>query len=227
MAAPKMTMALASLLLSGAFAITPYSDGQATVTVEPQQIGSTTSNVLGILIYSMNCCTVVESTQCQVSLSTATDAVPPESSAAYSAPVVEPTTQDAYPATSAVVDTIAHGWPVPTTVVTEVAPGAPQPTSQPAATVVSATEGTGNPTLETDSVLAATGSAEVTSGTLSASSSITGKQQANSTSVFTHDSPSGSMTAPSAPDRTNAGAALKAFPSIAFGVATMAVAYLI
>lgn len=68
MAGPKMTMALASLLLSGAFATTPYcecfsktaeifnssnhrhltdclsADCQSTVTAEPQQIGSTTSN---------------------------------------------------------------------------------------------------------------------------------------------------------------------------------------
>lgn len=70
MAAPKMTMALASLLLSGAFATTQYcehpyffnngreqfhinlqlltdsslADSQSTVTVETQQIGTTTSN---------------------------------------------------------------------------------------------------------------------------------------------------------------------------------------
>ncbi|PNP56674.1 hypothetical protein THARTR1_03370 [Trichoderma harzianum] len=44
MATPKMTMALASLLLSGTFAATQYSDSQSTVTAEPQQIGTTTSN---------------------------------------------------------------------------------------------------------------------------------------------------------------------------------------
>ncbi|KAL7797293.1 hypothetical protein V8C37DRAFT_399905 [Trichoderma ceciliae] len=228
MPAPKMTMALASLLLSGAFAVTPYADGQSIVTVEPQQIGSTTSN--GILVYSMNCCTVIESTQCQVSLSTATNAVPPESSAGYSAPAIESTAQAAS-ATSAAGQTIVSGEPVPTTAVTEVAPGSPQPTSQPAATVISTTDSLGNPTLETNSVLAATGSTVVTSGTVSASSSITGKQQINSTSIFTHDSPSGSpsgsMTAPSAPDQTNAGVALKVLPSVAFGVATMVMAYLI
>ncbi|KAM0262453.1 hypothetical protein ACHAQJ_001707 [Trichoderma viride] len=221
MAAPKMTMALAGLLLTGAFAMTPYSDCQSTVTVEPQQIGSTTSN--GILMYSMNYCTVIESTQCQMSLATATNAVPPESSAGYSAPVVESTTQ-AVSATSAVGETSVPGEPVPTTIMTEIAPGAPQPTGQTATTVISTTDSLGNPTLATSSVLAATGSAVVTSGSLSASGSATGKQQTNSTSVLTHDSPSGSMTAPSAPDRTNAGAILKALPSVAFGVAAMVMA---
>ncbi|RFU77748.1 hypothetical protein TARUN_4459 [Trichoderma arundinaceum] len=217
-----MTMALASLLLSGAFAITAYSDGQSTVTAEPQQIGSTTSN--GILMYSINYCTVIESTQCQVSISTATNAVSPVSSAGYSTLVVESTTQAASP-TSAAGWTIVPGNPVPTTIVTEVAPGAPQLTGQPAATVISTTDSPGNPTLETSSVLAATGPTVVTSGTLSASGSVTGKQQINSTSVLTHDSPSGSMTAPSAPDRTNAGVALKAFPSLAFGVVAIVMTY--
>jgi hypothetical protein len=177
-------------------------------------------------MYSMQYCTVIENTQCQVSLTTATNAVLPESSAGYSAPVIESTTQ-AESVTPAVGETVIPGEPVPTTVVTEVAPGAPQTTGQIAATVISTTDSLGNPTLKTSSVLAATGSAVVTSGTLSASGSVTGKQQINSTSAFTHDSPSGSMTAPSAPDRTNAGATLKALPSVAFGVAAMAMAYFI
>lgn len=169
-------------------------------------------------MYSMNYCTVIESTQCQVSLATATNAVPPESSAGYSAPVIESTTQ-AVSATSAVGETIISGTTA--TVWTEVAPGAPQPT----ATVVSTTDSLGSPSLETNSVLAATGSTVISSGTPTASGSVTGKQQTNSTSVLTHDSPSGSMTAPSAPDRTNAGAALKAFSGMAFGVATMVMAF--
>ncbi|EHK23489.1 uncharacterized protein TRIVIDRAFT_220753 [Trichoderma virens Gv29-8] len=214
MAAPKMTMALASLLLSGVFAVTPYSDSQSTVTAEPQQIGTTTSN--GILMYSMNYCTIVESTQCQVSLSTATNAVP-ESSAGYSASV-DSTTQ----AVSAVGQTvISSGEPAPTTVWSDSAPGAPQPT----ATVVSVTDSLGSPALETDSVLAATGSTAITSGMPMATGSATGKQQTNSTSVMSHDSPSGSMTAPSAPDHTSAGVALKAISGLAFGTLAMVMTF--
>ncbi|KAM6478973.1 hypothetical protein HDV62DRAFT_393491 [Trichoderma sp. SZMC 28011] len=202
MATPKMTMALASLLLSGAFATTQYSDSQSTVTVETQQIGTTTSN--GMLMYSMNYCTVIESTQCQVSVTTATSAVVPESSIGYSASV-ESTTQ--------AVSVTPIGEPIPTTVWSHVDPGVPEPT----VTVVSTTDTLGSPSLETNSVLAATGSAALTSGTTTASGSVTGKQQTNSTSVMSHDSPSGSMTAPSAPDRTSAGMALKAISGVAFG----------
>ncbi|KAL6804226.1 hypothetical protein J3E68DRAFT_423127 [Trichoderma sp. SZMC 28012] len=209
MAAPKMTMALASLLLSGAFAATPYSDSQSTVTVETQQIGTTTSN--GILMYSMNYCTVIESTQCQVSVTTATNAVVPESSIGYSASV-ESTTQ--------AVSVTPIGEPIPTTVWSHVDPGVPEPT----VTVVSTTDTLGSPSLETNSVLAATGSTAITSGTTTASGSVTGKQQTNSTSVMSHDSPSGSMTAPSAPDHTSAGVALKAISGVAFGGLAMVMA---
>ncbi|KAL7951437.1 hypothetical protein V8C42DRAFT_356734 [Trichoderma barbatum] len=216
MAAPKMTMALASLLLSGVFAVTPYSDSQSTVTAEPQQIGTTTSN--GILMYSMNYCTVIESTKCQVSLATATNAVP---SAGYSAPVVEPTTQ-IVSVTSAVGETIIYGGePAPTMVWSEATPGA----SQPSTNVVSTIESLGSPSLETNSILAATGSAAITSGTPTASGSVTGKQQTNSTSVLAHESPSSSITAASAPDRTNAGAALKAVSSVAFGAVAIVMAF--
>ncbi|KAL6815785.1 hypothetical protein GGI42DRAFT_348711 [Trichoderma sp. SZMC 28013] len=215
MATPKMTMALASLLLSGAFATTQYSDSQSTVTAEPQQIGTTTSN--GILMYSMNYCTVIENTQCQVSLSTATDVVVAESSIGYSASV-DSTTQ-AVSVTSVIE-------PIPTTAWPHVDPGAPQPT----VTVVSTTDALGSPSMETNSVLAATGSTAtdstvITSGTTTASGSVTGKQQTNSTSVMSHDSPSGSITAPSAPDRTSAGAALKAISGVAFGGLAMVMTF--
>ncbi|PNP44509.1 hypothetical protein TGAMA5MH_03638 [Trichoderma gamsii] len=229
MAGPKMTMALASLLLSGAFAITPYSDCQSTVTAEPQQIGSTTSN--GILMYSMNYCTVIDGTQCHVSLATATTAVAPETpSAGYSAPAIE-STIEAASATQVVEATIVPGEPVPTTAITEVSPGAPQPTVKTAATVISTTDSLGNPTLQTSSILATTGSAVTTSGAVSASSSAsgstTGMQHVNSTATSSNDSPSGSMTAPSAPDRTSAGAAIKAISNVALGTAVMIMAYFI
>lgn len=164
----------------------------------------------------MNYCTIVESTQCQVSLSTATNAVP-ESSAGYSASV-DSTTQ----AVSAVGQTvISSGEPAPTTVWSDSAPGAPQPT----ATVVSVTDSLGSPALETDSVLAATGSTAITSGMPMATGSATGKQQTNSTSVMSHDSPSGSMTAPSTPDHTSAGVALKAISGLAFGTLAMVMTF--
>lgn len=174
----------------------------------------------------MNYCTVIQSTQCQVSLATATTAVAPESTTGYSAPAIESTTQAAS-AAPVVEETIVPGEPVPTTAVTEVAPGAPQPTGETAATVISTTDSLGNPTFKTNSVVAATGSAITASGALSASSSATGKQQANSTAASYNDSPSGSMTAPSAPDRTSAGAVLKALPNLALATAAMVLAYLI
>lgn len=174
----------------------------------------------------MNYCTVIESTQCQVSLATATTAVTPESSAGYSAPAVESTIQAAS-ATPVVEGTIVPGEPAPTTAATEVIPDAPQPTGETAASVISTTDSLGNPTLKTSSILAATGSVVTTGGTLSASSSATGKQQINSTAASSNGSPSGSMTAPSAPDRTNAGAVLKTLPSVALGTAAMVLAYFI
>lgn len=181
-------------------------------------------------MYSMNYCTVIESTQCQVSLATATTAVAPESSAGYSAPAID-STIEAASATPVVEATIVPGEPVPTTAMAEVSPGAPQSTSETAATVISTTDSLGNPTLKTSSILAATGSAVITSATISASGSTSGStagmQHANSTAASSHDSPSGSMTAPSAPDRTSAGAALKALPSVTLGTAVMIMAYFI
>ncbi|KAL7938887.1 hypothetical protein V8C35DRAFT_276109 [Trichoderma chlorosporum] len=217
MTAPKMTVALASLLLSGAFATTPYSDSQSTVTAEPQQVGTTTSN--GILMYSMNYCTVIESTKCQVSLATATDAVPLESSAGYSAPV-EPNTPVTSVTSTAGETLVSGGEPAPTTVWSDVAPGAPQST----VTFGSSTDSLGEPSQETNSVLAATGSTAITSGTPTASVSVTGKEQTNSTSATGSGSPSGSITAPSAPDRTSAGMVLKAVSGVAFGTLAMVMA---
>ncbi|PNP56675.1 hypothetical protein THARTR1_03371 [Trichoderma harzianum] len=168
-------------------------------------------------MYSMNYCTVIENTQCQVSLSTATNVVVPESSLGYSASV-DSTTQ--------AVSVTPIGEPIPTTVWSDIAPGSPQPT----VTVVLTTDALGSPSMETNSVLAATGSTAsdstaITSGSTMASGSVTGKQQTNSTSVMSHDSPSGSITAPSAPDRTSAGAALKAISGVAFGGLAMVMTF--
>lgn len=185
-------------------------------------------------MYSMNYCTVIESTQCHVSLATATTAVGPETpSAGYSAPAIE-STIEAASATPVVEATIVPGEPVPTTAMTEASPGAPQSTGETAATVISTTDSLGNPTLQTSSILA-TGSAVTTSGSFSALSSVSGSasgsttsmQQTNSTATSSYDSPSGSMTAPSAPDRTSAGAAIKAISSVALGTAVMVMAYFI
>lgn len=186
-------------------------------------------------MYSMNYCTVIESTQCHVSMATATTAVAPETpSAGYSAPAIE-STIEAASATPVVEATVVPGEPVPTTAMTEASPGAPQSTAETAATVISTTDSLGNPTLQTSSILTATGSAVATSGGFSASSSAsgsvsgstTGMQQTNSTAISSHDTPSGSMTAPSAPDRTSAGVAIKAISSAVLGTAVMIMAYFI
>ncbi|KAL6870463.1 hypothetical protein J3F83DRAFT_736427 [Trichoderma novae-zelandiae] len=220
MAAPKMTMALASLLLSGAFAHRLQSDGQSIVTVETQQLGTTTSN--GVLLYSLNYCTVFQTTECGVGLATATEGVSvsfaSESSAGYSAPV-DSITQAVSSATSVVGETVP-GEPKPTMVWSDAA----TVVSQPTATVFSATDSIGSASVETNSVLAATGSEVASSGTASASGSVTANEQTNATSVLSHSSPSGSMTAPAAPDRTNAGVVLKAVSGVAFGTVAMAMA---
>ncbi|PTB61933.1 hypothetical protein BBK36DRAFT_152404 [Trichoderma citrinoviride] len=210
MAAPKMTMAFASLVLSGVFAHNTQSDGQSIVTVETQQAGTTTSN--GVLLYSMNYCTVFQTTECNIGLATATGVVPvvSEPASGYSAPVDSIT-----PAVSSTLP----GEPKPTMVWSDAATVVTQPT----ATVYSVTDSIGS-SAETNSVLAATGSEVSSSGAASASSSVTANEQSNSTSVLTHSSPSGSMTAPAAPDRTSAGVVLKAFSGVAFGTLAMAMA---
>ncbi|KAK1251622.1 hypothetical protein MKX07_007101 [Trichoderma sp. CBMAI-0711] len=218
MAAPKMTMALASLLLSGAFAHTSQPASQSIVSVETQQLGTTTSN--GILLYSVNYCTVFQTTECGVGLATATEAVSvaAESSAGYSAPV-DSITQAVSSAASAVEAPTAPGEPKPTMVWSDAA----TVVSQPTATVYSVTDSIGS-SAETNSVLAATASEAASSGAPSASGSVTASEQSNATSILTHTSASGSMTAPAAPDRTNAGVVLEAFTGVAFGTVAMVMA---
>ncbi|OAA73564.1 hypothetical protein ISF_00465 [Cordyceps fumosorosea ARSEF 2679] len=62
---------LAALLAAVAPALTTaaLSDGQYTETIGPQELGSTTID--GTMVYSMNHCSIVHSTQCHTSLSTA------------------------------------------------------------------------------------------------------------------------------------------------------------
>ncbi|KAL7820806.1 hypothetical protein V8C26DRAFT_440453 [Trichoderma gracile] len=218
MAAPKMTMALASLLLSGAFAHQSQSASQSVVTVETQQLGTTTSN--GILLYSVNYCTVFQTTECGVGFATATNAVSvaSESSAGYSAPV-DSITQAVSSATSVVEASTVPGEPKPTMVWSDAA----TTVSQPTATVYSVTDSISS-SAETNSVLAATGSEATSSGAPSASGSVTASEQSNATSILTHTSASGSMTAPAAPDRTNAGVVLEAFSGVAFGTVAVVMA---
>ncbi|KAL7805818.1 hypothetical protein V8C44DRAFT_351964 [Trichoderma aethiopicum] len=218
MAAPKMTMALASLLLSGAFAHDTQSASQSIVTVETQQVGTTTSN--GVLLYSMNYCTVFQTTECGPGLATATGAVPvaSESSAGYSAPV-DSITGAVSSATPVIGASTVPGEPKPTMVWSDAATAV----SQPSATVYSVTNSIGS-SAETNSVLAATGSEAASSGAASVSSSVTANEQSNATSILTHTSASGSMTAPAAPDRTNAGVVLKAFSGVAFGTVAIVMA---
>ncbi|KEY65400.1 hypothetical protein S7711_04297 [Stachybotrys chartarum IBT 7711] len=71
MAAMKLSVkgAMALLALTTAvLARAPLSNDQSTETVGPQELGTTTLE--GNLVYSMNLCTIVHLTQCEVSLST-------------------------------------------------------------------------------------------------------------------------------------------------------------
>ncbi|KOS18042.1 hypothetical protein ESCO_002721 [Escovopsis weberi] len=61
-------VAALALMARGISAIGPYSDGTTTLTGEPQLVGSATSN--GMLLYSFNYCTTVQTTACAVTVST-------------------------------------------------------------------------------------------------------------------------------------------------------------
>ncbi|PHH72812.1 hypothetical protein CDD80_4246 [Ophiocordyceps camponoti-rufipedis] len=54
-----------------------YSNGAITETVAPQELASMTSD--GAVLYTMNMCTIVRSTHCQLSTSTSTGSVVPPS----------------------------------------------------------------------------------------------------------------------------------------------------
>lgn len=168
----------------------------------------------------MNYCTVFQTTECGPGLATATGAVSvaSESSAGYSAPV-DSITGAVSSATSVVEAFTVPGEPKPTMVWSDAA----TVVTQPSATVYSVTNSIGS-SAETNSVLAATGSEAASSGAASVSSSVMANEQSNATSILTHTSASGSMTAPAAPDRTNAGVVLKAFSGVAFGTVAIVMA---
>ncbi|ODA75936.1 hypothetical protein RJ55_08577 [Drechmeria coniospora] len=71
---PTSNMAIVTnlILLAGTFAaavlgIAPYSNGVFTETAAVQELGSITS--AGTLVYSLNVCTIVHSTNCEVTMS--------------------------------------------------------------------------------------------------------------------------------------------------------------
>ncbi|PHH86882.1 hypothetical protein CDD83_9628 [Cordyceps sp. RAO-2017] len=75
--------------VSGVLSVAPYSNDASTETAAPQELGSMTID--GSLVYSVNMCTIVHSTNCQVSMSTggaAPPAGPAEGSSGAAAPTV-------------------------------------------------------------------------------------------------------------------------------------------
>ncbi|PNY28880.1 Uncharacterized protein TCAP_01195, partial [Tolypocladium capitatum] len=139
MPASKMAILTCVMALVGAFAAgvlgvapnAPYSDGVSTETAAPQELGSTTS--AGSLVYSLNVCTIVHSTNCALSMSTG-GAAPPagQASTGPAAPGSEP------------------GHPTGNDPAT---PGASRPAATPAGepvpTILTTTNSAGNPTVVT------------------------------------------------------------------------------
>ncbi|GAB0132115.1 hypothetical protein EsDP_00000559 [Epichloe bromicola] len=89
MSASKMTVFTGAVALLGAFATgglaQSLSNAQSTQTLQPSPVGTTTSN--GALLVSMNYCTVVMNTQCQMSVMTSAAPPPSQASASSAAPV--------------------------------------------------------------------------------------------------------------------------------------------
>ncbi|KAH7322837.1 hypothetical protein B0I35DRAFT_476742 [Stachybotrys elegans] len=79
MSALKNATVMLGLVATG-LAVAPHSNFHSTETVGPQELGSTT--VDGFFVYSMNYCTIVHHTECQVSLSTGGPAPVPEPTSA-------------------------------------------------------------------------------------------------------------------------------------------------
>ncbi|ATY63008.1 hypothetical protein A9K55_008475 [Cordyceps militaris] len=75
---------IAALFAALAPAIASLTDGQYTETIGAQEVGSTTID--GTMVYSMNHCSIVHSTQCYTSLSTGGPAAPGYSSSSASPP---------------------------------------------------------------------------------------------------------------------------------------------
>ncbi|OAA82187.1 hypothetical protein LEL_01732 [Akanthomyces lecanii RCEF 1005] len=92
--------------IAPALAMSPLSDAQYTETIGAQEIGSTA--IYGTIVYSMNHCSVVHSTQCYTSLSTGGPAPPSSTSIGYSSSYTPPLPSYGEPS-----ETITSGGSVP------------------------------------------------------------------------------------------------------------------
>ncbi|POR36955.1 Uncharacterized protein TPAR_02843 [Tolypocladium paradoxum] len=137
MPASKMAVFTSVMTLVGAFAAgvlgvapnAPYSNGVSTETAAPQELGSTTS--AGSLVYSLNVCTIVHSTNCAVSMSTG-GAAPPAGQA--STGPAAPGSESGYPTGKALAtpggSAASAGEPVPTVLTTTNSAGNPTVVTQ-------------------------------------------------------------------------------------------------
>ncbi|KAK5995569.1 hypothetical protein PT974_03982 [Cladobotryum mycophilum] len=232
------TAAALALMAHGINAIGPYANSETTVTVEPYVVGSATSS--GVVVYSMNYCTIVQNTACQVTLSTGGQAPPEystvstvvgESTGVVTVPVS--TTVGGETAITAISGTDVSISQFTPEVTQSGEAGVPVTDGQPSTTVISTTDRVGSPTLLTTSLVAATDSVIIsteTAGETASSASTTGRES-NSTVAVTHQPPgttaSTTTGADSAPSHTGAGADLQVIPAAALGAAIMAMVCLI
>ncbi|KAJ4163748.1 hypothetical protein LMH87_005456 [Akanthomyces muscarius] len=92
--------------IAPALAMSPLSNAQYTETIGAQEIGSTA--IYGTMVYSMNHCSVIHSTQCYTSLSTGGPAPPSSTSIGYSSSYTPPLPSYGEPS-----ETITSGGSVP------------------------------------------------------------------------------------------------------------------
>ncbi|KAL6853013.1 hypothetical protein ACO1O0_007562 [Amphichorda felina] len=109
------TLALTGAIASGVLANAPLSDYTRIETAQPQELGFMTSD--GYLVYSMNYCTIIQTTICNVTLSTgvpvpvsdtpsSTQGVP--STVVITTPTVDPAPTGSGEPTSAASGTHSH-----------------------------------------------------------------------------------------------------------------------
>jgi len=210
------------------------ANGQVTETAPPQELGSTTSAgkpspflpltplctctipdlvpIPGSLVYSLNMCTIVHSTNCQVSLSTG-GAAPPAAKSSAAAPAPAPGSGSS----------AAGGGS-----------GGPPPTAsdKPAApTVITSTNAGGSPVVVTQTP-GAESSALAGGRTLSSGAGASGSATESSTGAEATQSPggaSGTASGSGVPPTPTGGAnnAVGLVKGIAYGAAAMAMAFVV
>ncbi|KAI9147735.1 hypothetical protein HJFPF1_12765 [Paramyrothecium foliicola] len=225
-------LVLFSVLTQVVVATAPLSDSHFTETAAPQEIGSMTAD--GSLVYSMNYCTIVHNTDCQVSLSTGGAAPPPVQSSIpsdgssvatdyQSEPTSEPTGTEVissgyYGPPSTGAEPSAPGESAGVT--TSAQPGESGIPDEPTASVITTTDAAGNPSTVSEGASA--------SDTASASGDESTSEPYPSGSK-TESEPTGTETegaTGTASGTPTAGAMLNAVPGFAFGIAGLVAAFL-